>query len=148
MLNRAARERAWWRTTEITAARPGAVASSFIPMRESGARRLGALSAVTTEWSTRLASRGTVKSMTPVCGVRIATVIVFGFGGIVLLAIGLGAGAGRLATPGRVFLVAALVTAAAAFAGGILAEPVLRRWAARPRRGRPVDLEPRPRGRA
>ena len=73
--------------------------------------------------------------MTPVSGVRIATVIVLGFG-IVLLAIGLGAVAGRLATPGRVFLVAALVTAAAAFAGGILAEPVLRRWAARPRRGR------------
>jgi hypothetical protein len=74
--------------------------------------------------------------MTPVCGVRIATVIVLGFGGIVLLAIGLGAVAGRLATPGRVFLVAALVTAVAAFAGGILAEPVLRRWAARLRRGR------------
>ena len=83
-----------------------------------------------------LASRGTVKPMTPVSGVRVATVIAVGFGGIVLLAIGLGAVAGRLATPGRVFLVATLVTTAAAFAGGILAEPVLRRWAARPCRGR------------
>ena len=65
-----------------------------------------------------------------------------GFGGIVLLAIGLGAVAGRLATPGRVFLAATLVATAAAFVGGMLAEPILRRWAARARRGGQVDLNP------
>ena len=135
MLNRAARERAWWETTEITAARPGAGSILVHPDARVRPRRAGRALGRYHRVVYPLASRGTVKSMTPVSGVRIATVIVLGFG-IVLLAIGLGAVAGRLATPGRVFLVAALVTAAAAFAGGILAEPVLRRWAARPRRGR------------
>jgi hypothetical protein len=77
-----------------------------------------------------------VKQMTPVSGVRVATVIAAGFGGIVLSAIGLGAVAGRLAAPGRVFPVATLVATAAAFVGGILTEPVLRQQAARLGRGR------------
>jgi hypothetical protein len=78
--------------------------------------------------------------MTPASGVRVAVVIAVGFGGIVVFAVGLGAIAGRLAASGRVFLAAALVAVAAAFAGGLLAEPVLRRWARRPRRGGQADL--------
>ena len=84
--------------------------------------------------------RGTVEPMTPASGVRVAAVIAAGFGGIVVLAVGLGALAGRLAASGRVFLIAALVAVAAAFVGGLLAEPVLRRWATRPRRGDQPDL--------
>jgi hypothetical protein len=64
-------------------------------------------------------------------GIRVATMVAGGFGGVILLAVGLGAVAGWLATPGRVFLVAAVVTTVVAFIGGILAEPVLRRWAVR-----------------
>ena len=71
--------------------------------------------------------------MPPVSVIRVATLMAVGFGGIVLLAVGLGAAAGRFAAPSRVFPVATLVAAAAAFVGGILAEPVLRRWAARAR---------------
>jgi hypothetical protein len=74
--------------------------------------------------------------MTSVSGVRVAAVIAAGFGGIVLFAIGLGTVAGRLATPGRVFLVVTLVATGTAFVGGILAEPVLRRQAARQVGGR------------
>ena len=64
-------------------------------------------------------------------GIRVATMVAGGFGGVVLLAVGLGAVAGRLVPAGRVFLVAAVVTTVVAFIGGMLAEPVLRRWAAR-----------------
>lgn len=73
--------------------------------------------------------------------------VVGGFGGIVLLAVSIGAVAGRFATPGRVFLVAAVVTTVVAFIGGILAEPVLRRLAARCQRVGQVESEawPRPR---
>ena len=83
---------------------------------------------------------GTIEQMRPASVIRVAAVVAVGFGGIVLLAIGLGAVAGRLATPSRVFMVATLVACAAALAGGMLAEPVLRRWAARARRGGQVDL--------
>ena len=92
--------------------------------------------------------RGTIEQMPPVSAIRVATLMAVGFGGIVLLAVGLGGVAGRFAAPGRVFLVATLVATAAAFVGGILAEPVLRRWAARARRGGQVDLVPWSLGRA
>jgi len=76
-------------------------------------------------------ARDIVERKSPVLfGIRVAG----GFGGVVLLAVGLGAVAGRLVSPGRVFLVAAVVTTVVAFIAGILAEPVLRRWAARRRR--------------
>jgi len=74
-------------------------------------------------------------------GIRVATMVAGGFGGLVLLAGGLGVVAGRLASPGRVFLVAAVVTTVVAFVGGMLAEPVLRRWAARRRRVGQVESE-------
>lgn len=77
-------------------------------------------------------TRGTVTRMPPALfGIRVATMVAGGFGGVVLLAVGLGAVASRLASPGRVFLVAAMVTTVVAFIGGMLAEPVLCRWAAR-----------------
>ena len=60
-------------------------------------------------------------------GVRVAAVAV----GVVLVALGLGAVAALFAAPGRVFLVALLVTTGVAFVGGVLAEPVLRRGTAR-----------------
>jgi hypothetical protein len=52
--------------------------------------------------------------------------------------------AGRLATPGRIFLVTAVVTAVVAFTGGMLAEPVLHRWRHAPAgwSGRVGDLAP------
>lgn len=99
-------------------------------------------------WPSTRCIRGTIKQMPPVSVIRLATLMAVGFGSIVLLAVGLGAVAGRFAAPGRVFLVATLVATAAAFVGGILAEPVLRRRAARARRGGQVDLEPWSLGRA
>lgn len=77
-------------------------------------------------------------------GIRVATMVAGGFGGVILLAVGLGAVAGWLATPDRVFLVAAVVTTVVAFIGGILAEPVLRRWPHAPvdRSGRIGGLAP------
>ena len=86
--------------------------------------------------------------MPPVSVIRAAAVVAVGVGGVVLVAVGFGAVAGRFATPGRAFLVATLVATAAAFAGGMLTEPVLRRWAPRARRDSQVDLEPWPLGRA
>jgi hypothetical protein len=73
--------------------------------------------------------------MSPAAGpIRVATVAAVGFGGVVLPAVTLGAMAGRLASPGRAFLVTAVVTSAVAFFSGVLAEPLLRRWLARLRR--------------
>jgi hypothetical protein len=80
--------------------------------------------------------------------IRVAALMAVVVGGIVLLAVGLGAVAGRLISPDRVFLAAAVVATAAAFAGGLLVEPVLRRWAARARRSGQVDLGPWSLGRA
>lgn len=74
-------------------------------------------------------------------GIRVATMVAGGFGAVILLAVGFGAVAGRLATPGRVFLVAAVVTTVVALIGGMLAEPVLCQWAARRRRVGQVESE-------
>jgi hypothetical protein len=90
--------------------------------------------------------RNTIERTSPApFGIRVATMAAGGFGGVVLLAVGLGAVAGRLATPGRVFLVVAVVTTVVAFIGGMLAESVLRRWAARPRQVSQVESEAWPR---
>lgn len=68
---------------------------------------------------------------------RVAAVVV----GVVLLAVLVGVVAALLATPGRVFLVATLMTAAVAFVGGLAVEPFLRRWVVMRRRGGQVELE-------
>ena len=78
------------------------------------------------------------RPMSPGSGkVRAAAVIV----GLILLAVVFGAVVALFASSGRVFLVAAVVTAFVAFVGGVLAEPVLRRWVVRSRRGGQVELE-------
>jgi len=88
--------------------------------------------------------RGMVRRMPPALfGTRVVAMVASGFGGVILLAVGLGAVAGRLSTPGRVFLVATVVTTVVAFIGGMLAEPVLRRWAVRHRRIDQVESEVR-----
>lgn len=61
---------------------------------------------------------GKLSLMRSVPGIRGAAVIAVRFGGIVLLAVSLGATAGRFAVSNRIFLVSALVTGATAFAGG------------------------------